>query len=308
MKSYLVTIAAIIIVPILVMMSLAGTGVYACFKCELLRYQESKIALASEAETIVLGDSSIGYALDAEEFSDLSGKKTLNMALTGYDYGIGGVYVLLTELLSKVHPKNVLISLTPQTFSVSISQIHDRPIQGFVQASRRHPQMLFTVNRKISLKVAKTAAVQLFDKQFLMDGIEYLRGGRVAVPDSFSKYDYLEPSNNVLHLAKTATITWEPESSHDYDVFFGKIAKLCETHGLNCLYMHGPLVKLVVEQNQEFIENLGDRIERTGIKVIRPSPIAIPDADLGNTINHVRPGVRLAYTRKVYELVRESLR
>lgn len=307
MKSYLAIVAAIVIVPILALMSLAGIGIYACARCDLLRYQESKIPLASEAETIVLGDSSIGYALDASRFSDLSGKRTLNMALTGYDYGVGGAYVLLTELLSKARPKNILIALTPQTLSAPMAEINDRPIRGFVQASRRRPEMLFTVNWPISLKVAKTAGIQLFDKQFVIDGIEYLQGARAPVPDHFSKHDYLEPSKDVLRLVKTFTMAW-PRAPGDYDVFFGKIARLCETHGLNCLYMHAPLVQMVVDQNREFIKDIDSRIERTGIKVVRPSPIGIPDAELGNTINHIHPDVRLAYTEKIHALVGKFLR
>jgi hypothetical protein len=307
MKSYLAIVATIVIVPVIILMSLAAIGVYACTKCDLLRYQESKMPLAFEAETIVLGDSSIGYALDAARFSDLSGKRTLNMALTGYDYGIGGAYVLLTELLSKARPKNILISLTPQTLSASMSEINNRPIRGFVQASRRHPEMLFTADWKVSLKVAGTVGIQLFDKQFVIDGIEYLRGGRAAVPNYFSKHDYLEPSKDVLRLVKTFTMAWRPAPG-DYDIFFARIARLCEVHGLNCLYMHAPLVKMVVDQNQEFIRDLGSRIERAGIKVIRSSPIAIPDAELGNTINHIHPDVRLAYTAKIHELVKEFLR
>lgn len=188
-----------------------------------------------------------------------------------------------------------------------MSEINDRPIRGFVQASRQRPEMMFTVNWKVSLKVAKTAGILLFDKQFLIDGVEYLQGARATVPDYFGKHDYLEPSKEVLRLVKTFTMAWRPAPS-DYDVFFGKIARLCEMHGLNCLYMHAPLVKMVVDQNQKFIADLGNRIEGAGIKVIRPSPIPIPDSELGNTINHIHPDVRQAYTEKIHELVREFLR
>ena|SRR6185437_16174199 len=46
------------------------------------------------------------------------------------------------------------------------------------------------------------------------------------------------------------------------------------------------------------------QIERAGIKVIRQSPIRIPEQDQGNTINHIHPRVRAAYTKKAYDLWR----
>ena len=91
MKTYLGILTAMILVTFAAMMMvLAIIGTYACFDCVLLKYQESKIAATSNVETAFLGDSSLGFALDAKAFSELSGKKTLNLALTGYNYGFPG--------------------------------------------------------------------------------------------------------------------------------------------------------------------------------------------------------------------------
>src|ERR1700753_2527891 len=100
MKSYLIALIAIITVVLGAMSSLAALGIYGCFKCDVLLFQESKIAsLPPDVDTVILGDSSIGYGLDAKAFSELSHRKTVNLALTGFNYGPGGAYVLLREVL-----------------------------------------------------------------------------------------------------------------------------------------------------------------------------------------------------------------
>jgi hypothetical protein len=111
-----------------------------------------------------------------------------------------------------------------------------------------------------------------------------------------------------LDLKTVEVVNFGAGPPHDYDAFFARTAELCRAHGLNCVYMHGLLLGSVVAQNHPFIRDLGDRIEGAGIKVIRQSPIEIPTADVGNSINHVRPELRSAYTRKIYELIASSLR
>lgn len=309
MKSYLIALAAIITIALATMMSLAAIGVYACLECDLLQFQESKIAaLTPDVETVILGDSSIGYGLDAKTFSELSHKKTVNLALTGVNYGAGGAYALLTEVLSRVRPKNVVIALSAQTLAIAMWKINWRPIRGFIQAARRHPRLLLTVDREVSWEVTKEIGVEIFDEQLLIDGIKYVGGARPAIGDDFFKYDYYAPSTDVVQVPKTSTYSLEGVPPLDYDVFFEKIARLCRTNGMNCIFMYGPLMQKIVEHSQMTLRALTSQIERAGIKVIRQSPVEIPDSDLGNTINHVRPAMRPAYTEKIYQLLADSLR
>jgi hypothetical protein len=307
MKHYLGILAAITFLALATMVVLAMIGTYACFDCTLLRYQESKIAIVSDVETVFLGDSSLGYALDAKVFSELSGKDTMNLALTGYNYGFPGAYVLLTELLTRTRPKNVIIALTPQTFALSIAQLNGLPVRGFLQASRRNPHTVFAIDPAISREAAKLIFEEIFDKRLLLDGIDYLEGRIPLIPDYFQEFDYLQPENSILD-TKSVIETWGPDVTHDYDAFFLKMAQLCHENGLNCLYMHGILLDLTAERNRAFIKELGNRIENAGIEVPYKLPIEIPESEIGNTINHIRPSLRLIYTRKFYELVAPLLR
>jgi hypothetical protein len=307
MKTYLGIVTAIILSALVTMMGLAAVGIYACFECDLLKFQESKIAALSDVDTVFLGDSSLGYALDARAFSGLSGRKTVNLALTGYNYGFGGAYALLKQLLTKTRPNNVVIALTPQTYALSIAQLNGLPIRGFLQASRQSPQKVFAISPFISKEAVEMLSKELFDKRYLSEGIDYLRGKAEPLPGYFQQFDYLQPSNDKLNVS-TVIESWGVDVTHDYDVFFSKMAQLCHTNGLNCLYMHSTLLELVVGRNRAFIKELGNRIETAGIRVPYKLPIEIPESDIGNTINHVRPNLQPLYTRKFYELLAPLLR
>jgi hypothetical protein len=297
----------IIVAAFAAMMSLAATGIYACFDCDLLRFQESKIAAATDVETVFLGDSSLGYALDAREFSRLSGQKTANLALTGYNYGMPGAYVLLTEVLKRTRPKNVVIAISPQTFALSIDQLDGLPVRGLLQASRRNPVRLFTISPAISWQVLKILSKELFDKRFLLEGIDYASGRRPTPSEAFYQYDYLAPARSVLDV-NSVIETWGSKVPNDYDVFFRKMAQLCREEKLNCLYVHGTLLDLIVGRNQAFIRELGERIQSSGLEMPRNLPIEIPPSAIGNTINHIRPELRQAYTSKFHDALVSRLR
>lgn len=308
MKLYLEFLAATIIGAFAAMIFLAAQGIDACFGCDLVKYQEFKMATASpNVETVFLGDSSLGYALDAKAFSKLDGKLTLNLALTGWNYGFPAAYSLLVELLKKVRPKNVVISLTPQDFIESIAALDDLPLRGFIQASRQNPHILFSISPLISWRVSALIFKYAFDKRYLLDGIRYASGQTEPIAPYFEKFDYLPPINEAINVNLPPDV-WTLPVTHDYDAFFQKMAELCHQENLNCLYLHSTLFKKTAEKNRAFIEELGNRIERAGIRVPYKMPIEIPDSEIGNTINHVLPQYRQLYTQKFFELLSPLLR
>ncbi|WP_128923704.1 hypothetical protein [Bradyrhizobium guangxiense] len=301
MKSYLYILCGAIALAFAAMLAFSAVGMVNCFDCDLLRYQEAKMAAMTDVDTVILGDSSIGHAIDAREFSRLSGRTTMNLALTGYNYGIGGAYALLTEMLQKKSPpRNVVLAFTPQTYALSFAELEGLPVRGLLQVFRRVPFKAFSLNTRISREAAHILSVELFDRQFLMAGINaYLRGSPPILAGSHG-YDYLAPSTDILDIGKVIE-KWSANPPPDYDIFFSKVAHLCKVHGLNCLYLHSTLLELVANRNQAFIQALSDRIEGAGLRVPYRWPVAVPSSEIGDTINHIRPSLRRDYTRKFFE-------
>lgn len=309
MRTYLAILVAAIGSVFAVLMVLSGIGVYACHGCHLVKYQEAKLRQTPAVDTVFLGDSSLGYALDARHFSSLSGRLTLNLALQGWNYSMPGMYGQLAHALSVARPRNVVLMLTPQTFSKSIPALEYLPIRGYVQTLREQPALLYSVNLRTSLYVTRELARYLFDQKYLVDGFEHVFRYQAPGPPcpACVEHDYLAPIHKRIDLNAEQPL-WPLPIPSDYVPFFEAVAALCEREALNCLYMHGTLFEKTAEKNRAFIAELAKTVARSGLKVPLASPILIPAEELGNTVNHIRPQYREAYTQKIYALLAPHLR
>src|SRR5687767_8650401 len=73
----------------------------------LFDYQAAKLE-GPPADTIFVGDSTLGHAIDAELWSALSGRRAVNLALTGV-YGYEGGYNFIERSLRNLRPRNVIL-------------------------------------------------------------------------------------------------------------------------------------------------------------------------------------------------------
>ncbi|MEQ9639385.1 MAG: hypothetical protein RIM84_05110 [Alphaproteobacteria bacterium] len=78
----------------------------------LLQHQLAKLE-QPVPHTVFLGDRSLGNAISAAEWQELSGESTANLALTGA-YGYGGTYAMLLRVLKHGRPRLVVIMQTAE--------------------------------------------------------------------------------------------------------------------------------------------------------------------------------------------------
>lgn len=312
MRLYLTLAALIVVGTFCVLSGLAIVGVYACRGCGLIFYQEYKVEHApAGTQTVFVGDSALGYALDAQSFSKLQGAGAMNLALTGWDAGLPAAYALLVRALNSMHPKNVVLMLTPQDYARSIAQLDYLPIRGFIKVSRNDPAILLSIGPQISSYVARVVVEDAFDQTYVDDGLQFVRhpprrdGANPCAP--CIPWDYAPPLPGTID-TNSAPEVWPLPVPQDYRAFFEKMAALCQQAELNCLYLHGTVHHKAAERNRAFIEQLSDLITTAGITVANPMPIEISDSEIGNTINHIRPEYRQLYTRKIYDMIAPLLR
>src|SRR5688572_25430320 len=94
---------------------------------ELLDYQSAKLD-GQPADTIFVGDSTLGHAIDAELWSALSGRRSVNLALTGV-YGYEGGFNFIRRSLRTLRPRNVILMYAPDMMA--------RPVvEGALEATR----------------------------------------------------------------------------------------------------------------------------------------------------------------------------
>jgi hypothetical protein len=140
----------------------------------------------------------------------------------------------------------------------------------------------------------------LFDIQSLSAGARQLFLGQETLGDCFGCDVRGYPQQTRREFRDNGDLrTWKGPVK-DFDPFLTRIAALCRAENINCLYMHGPIIQAVLDNNPGYIEKLDQRISGFGFTVVAPQPIVIPPDEAGDAINHVRPDLRGAYTEKIY--------
>ena len=85
----------------------------------LVRYQQDKIR-SGVADTLFIGDSSLGNAISVDHWQKITGHQATNLALTGV-MGYAGSLVMLENALKYAPVKNVIIMQTPDMMTRSVA-------------------------------------------------------------------------------------------------------------------------------------------------------------------------------------------
>ena len=236
-----------------------------------------------------MGDSSLGNAINAELFSSLSGHNAVNLALTG-SYGSGGAYNMTYKVLQHHAPSLIVVMQ-----SIDVMR-RKEAFPGFY-FSAEPSQLLTTSPIRIlelyfSLKTARRVVEQLWKnglakpaKLFVDD---YIGQTSVYSPPAELGMDPLLP--NMVAQAQL-----------DY---VGQIAELCRHHGTECVYAYGPIYDAYCTQAADYVAKVESGVAATGLPIVAGTPLCIPEIELGDTVDHVRPDLKDIYTRRYFELLR----
>lgn len=261
----------------------------------LLEYQTAKLS-GPPAQTIFIGDSSLGHGIDAQLWSRLSGRHALNLALTG-SYGYEGGYNFIKRALKTIRPKNIVLMYTADMMT--------RPLSEEAFETTRDPAELAWWERvQRSLK-------ETFNFTELSTSISWLRRsairgitGRAAPPERIIENDYVKqgpprpPPHDLLVPAQI-----QPDKIK----YYALIGKLCETEQINCLYLHGPLARRKCEQSRPYFDELRRLFSQPGIKQVSVTPLCLQPDEVGDSEDHVVPALKQALTRRYYEMLKPYL-
>ncbi|MBN2483111.1 MAG: hypothetical protein JXD21_02755 [Candidatus Omnitrophica bacterium] len=260
----------------------------------LYQYQIDKIDKSSGIQTVFIGDSSLGNSISAEEFSRLSRTNSMNAALTGY-YGFAGQYNLLKRIIKKnLQIKNVIVMNTLDMMGREISY------QGYLY-SIGDIQGLLELAPREKLSVIKALYTTRGDVIDDLLGLFKTRKDN----ERWKGDDYIKQQDKKQFLTQAKGI---PVSSIEKDktLFLKKIIILCKTHGINLLYLHGPLWDSKVHASSSYITQINGILKTTGITLI-DHVFAVPNAELGDSADHITPPLKAEYTKKYYDLIRDHL-
>lgn len=258
----------------------------------LYAYQLEKLSRESGVKTVFVGDSSLGNSINADLFTKLSGKKTINLALTGR-YGYAGSYNMLKKAVSNgrntvehvvvMHTANMMkrpVSYTGYLLTLGgISDILELSpdergelIQAFYNFILS-PDNLSAIIRSLlgSLKILH------IENDFI-----------AQVPAANPEYKRPAPI--------------EPPPDERKARFLLKIIEYCNERGIDLIYTHGPLWRPVAEASTDYLAALNRQLSTYDMKLMG-DVLFIEDTALGNSEDHVAPSFKDAYTNEYHRLL-----
>jgi hypothetical protein len=302
MRRYVLTLLGILALLLAGTLVVASFGINQCTLldrniCGLYHYQDAKLAAVPQTlDILFVGDSALGNAIDAKQVAALSGRTTLSLALSGGALGLPAIATQLEDAARRSRIANVVIMVSPETYRRRFSS----SVDGFVLANHAHLGRIVRLPPRLAVQSVDALVRFLFDDGVVADGWRFLTTGMrdLGDCDGCAERDYIAQEPNG-RLSADDIRRWRGPVD-DYDVFLKRIARLCETNGINCLYSHGPLVQSVLDLNPGYVAKINRKLEKAHLRTVAPDAIVIPPDEAGDSVNHVRADLRGAYTEKIY--------
>ncbi len=273
--------------------SFAGirAGMVGADRTELLGYQLGKLEAAGPVDVLLLGDSTLGNAVEASAWEAASGRPVLSLALTG-SFGFGGTLNMLRRALRRVQPQLVVLMHT-------------------IEAPGRRAEwegLVYTAEEFGDLAEAPPWAVVagLANLDLPREMLHaWLAGPQPARPQLVAR-DY-EPQGAAKSGPVRRNVPGRHLSSEDLREghlrTLERIGATCRAAGVPCLYAHGPYLEPFCSEAKPFLAMANDRIEQAGLAVVSNTPVCIKSEDAGDAVDHIAPPLRARYSEVYRRLV-----
>lgn len=273
---------------------------------QILAYQLAKLQHAAAMDTIFVGDSSLGNGLDAAYFDHLAGTRSMNLALTGSHHFAGTLNMIRRVLDQGGAVKRIVVMQSLWVWQGASSY------DGYIQTAGGFwlvPTDLLT-NLRLVRQLGRTlldvgSAIQ---PDHLAAALRYMltgESGRVTTASTFAAYDFQSRENR-----------FDPEVFRDYvasainpdaDRFLRHIGALCASHGITCIYVHGPTFEPVAAQWRPYLPEINSKIRAAGLTLVDDEAFTFGLDDRGDSEFHVHPSAKKRYTRRYVALLSSFL-
>lgn len=254
---------------------------------QLFYYQLKKLKTHKSYSTLFIGDSSLGNAIDSDEFSNLSSHTSINGALNGL-YGYAGSYNML-KTAHRYNPnlRNVIVM---QTLDMQTRKV---AMDGYVRSCTSISDFTETDDKL----------------DFIKEGIQYIRSIPLSIwaikKDSLLVNDYIKQKG--LYKPDSIQIPLSVDKINtNKSMYLIKIKEYCLQHNLNMIYIHGPLYEEKIAVSHNYINETNRLLNDNNINFIGQTT-PIKRSQLGNTEDHVNPKYKKEFTKIYYEILKNHL-
>jgi len=253
----------------------------------LFDYQTRKLEKGASIDVLLVGDSSLGNAIDAAAWRASLGSEVVNVALTGV-YGYAGSL----QMLKRAHKgRGVKAALIMQSVDMMA-----RPVS--------HEGILFSSQSITDVLELPPHEVMpwLVSSQIPVSMLKRLLGGAVINSEEIERSDYI-PQGPAL----TARDDFDPIGARGLTVdrvntqkilYLGKMREYCTAEGIECVYAHGPVLDSICESSAGYLAKANQMITATGFDILPGTPICLQAHEVGDSTDHVAPRFKTAISER----------
>ncbi len=257
----------------------------------LYQYQLQKIEMNRNIDLLLVGDSSLGNAVDARQWSHKLNRKAVSLALTGV-YGYAGSLNMIRRSLRR-HPISAIVIVhTPDIVTRAPVAV------GNLYTAETAADILTVPPRALAVAVASIANWQVIS-QLILDPLLRIPEPAVdlAVTDYVPQGPLLSSRKQMVNGRLDTTAI-----KSDNFIYLRQIADLCRAHVVNCIYMHGPLTDGICRNSGAYFTEVNTMIKNAGLQVVS-TPICMPWEETGDSEDHVLPSEKEKYSLRILNLV-----
>ena len=267
-------------------------------------YQLNKIHSNNfkDIETIIVGDSSGGNAINKKIFTKLSGTKTENLTLTG-GWGLYGSNGIIKKAISKnKNIKNIVIIQTLDIWSrkksaesvlelyslkEAINEIGSTSIIGY-----------YTNPKEIGW------VIKYFIKKYILEKPQ--PEGQIDLQHDYILQSEAKYSNNQRQIKNQRIGRIKLSTDKKYEL--SSLEETCKKYSLNCILVNGPIHSQFINNSKGIIEiNLSE--VRNQIKFIKyyDKIFSYPGRKIGDSVDHMDVEFKDESTIDYYNLLKNDL-
>ncbi len=249
---------------------------------KLLRFEVAKLDTARRIDVLLLGDSSLGNAIDTRAWSRATGQQVVSLALSG-NFGYAGSLNMLRRVLRRgLHPRLVVIFQTAEMMS--------RPVA--------YDGLLYSAESLADLRGMPLwrLPLPLANLDISMSMLQALLAPE-PIEDVLHSRDYIPQKHQNPDKVQRVEMRLTPAMIRPGKVFYlDAIGRLCRSAGLTCVYAHGPYVDPACSTLGPYIEAVDARVRAAGLRVLQGTPFCMPLDESGDAPDHVFPAFEARFS------------
>jgi hypothetical protein len=256
----------------------------------------------NDIETIIVGDSSGGNAINKKTFTELSRTKTENLTLTG-SWGLLGSNGIIKRVISK--NKNIKNIVIIQTFDIwhrkksneSIIELYS--LKDVINETGLASLIGYYTNPK-----EIWWHIKFFVKKYILNDFSSLE--KIDLQHDYILQAEAKYSNNQQQIKNERIGRIKLSADKRYEL--SSLEETCKKHSLNCILVNGPIHSEFVNNSKSIVDmNLSEVKDQIKFIKYYDKIFSYPSRKIGDSIDHMDVKFKDESTTDFYNLLKNDL-